>query len=112
MEKKAQNAIIAARFEDLSSPNFLTVATGMASAGFCCCAASTRASRLLRSMVECCPPEGWECTSERIAGVRGHIADWGVVPTYGVFDAFDPFCAAEGLPPGRIADAFRNEPAA
>jgi len=42
--------------------------------------------------------------------VRGLIVDWGGVLTYGVFDAFDAFCAAEGLPPGRIADAFRDEP--
>jgi epoxide hydrolase-like predicted phosphatase len=34
------------------------------------------------------------------------------VLTDGVFDAFDAFCAAEGLPPGRIAEAFRNEPPA
>ena len=44
--------------------------------------------------------------------MRGLIVDWGGVLTSGVFDAFDAFCAAEGLPPGRIADAFRNEPAA
>jgi epoxide hydrolase-like predicted phosphatase len=44
--------------------------------------------------------------------VRGLIVDWGGVLTSGVFAAFDAFCAAEGLPPGRIADAFRNEPAA
>lgn len=44
--------------------------------------------------------------------VRGLIVDWGGVLTSGVFDAFDAFCAAEGLPPGRIADAFRNEAAA
>lgn len=44
--------------------------------------------------------------------MRGLIVDWGGVLTAGVFDAFDAFCAAEGLPPGRIADAFRNEPLA
>ena len=44
--------------------------------------------------------------------MRGLIVDWGGVLTSGVFDAFDAFCAAEGLPPGRIAEAFRNEPTA
>lgn len=44
--------------------------------------------------------------------MRGLIVDWGGVLTSGVFDAFDAFCAAEGLPPGRIAAAFRSEPAA
>lgn len=44
--------------------------------------------------------------------MRGLIVDWGGVLTSGVFEAFDAFCAAEGLPPGRIADAFRNDPAA
>jgi epoxide hydrolase-like predicted phosphatase len=43
--------------------------------------------------------------------VRGLIVDWGGVLTYGVFDAFDAFCAAEGLAPGTIATAFRTEPA-
>lgn len=41
--------------------------------------------------------------------MRGLIVDWGGVLTHGVFDAFDAFCAAEGLPPGRVADAFRSE---
>lgn len=44
--------------------------------------------------------------------MRGLIVDWGGVLTAGVFDAFDAFCAAEGLPAGRIAEAFRNEPVA
>lgn len=44
--------------------------------------------------------------------MRGLIVDWGGVLTGGVFDAFDAFCAAEGLPPGRIAEAFRSEPRA
>jgi putative hydrolase of the HAD superfamily len=43
--------------------------------------------------------------------VRGLIVDWGGVLTYGVFDAFDAFCATEGLPSGSIATAFREEPA-
>ncbi len=43
--------------------------------------------------------------------MRGLIVDWGGVLTHGVFDAFDAFCAAEGLAPGTIATAFRTEPA-
>lgn len=43
--------------------------------------------------------------------MRGLIVDWGGVLTFGVFDAFDAFCAAEGLAPGTIATAFRAEPA-
>ncbi|MBA3742470.1 HAD family phosphatase [Sporichthya sp.] len=43
--------------------------------------------------------------------MRGLIVDWGGVLTFGVFGAFDAFCAAEGLPPGSIATAFRTEPA-
>ncbi|HUR76241.1 MAG TPA: HAD family phosphatase [Sporichthya sp.] len=43
--------------------------------------------------------------------MRGLIVDWGGVLTSGVFDAFDAFCATEGLAPGTIATAFREEPA-
>ena len=41
---------------------------------------------------------------------RGLIVDWGGVMTTSVFAAFDAFCRAEGLPAGRVASVFRDDP--
>jgi epoxide hydrolase-like predicted phosphatase len=41
---------------------------------------------------------------------EGLLVDFGGVLTTNVFASFARFCADEGLPPERIAHAFRNEP--
>ena len=42
----------------------------------------------------------------------GLLIDWGGVLTTSVFDSFAEFCAAEGLTPEAVRDAFRRDPAA
>jgi putative hydrolase of the HAD superfamily len=44
--------------------------------------------------------------------LRGLLVDWGGVLTSSVLDAFAGFCSREGLPPGRVQEAFRDDPAA
>jgi putative hydrolase of the HAD superfamily len=41
---------------------------------------------------------------------KGLLVDFGGVLTTNVFESFATFCEAEGLPPERVAHAFRNEP--
>ncbi|HEY3727333.1 MAG TPA: HAD family phosphatase [Solirubrobacteraceae bacterium] len=41
-------------------------------------------------------------------GYRGLLVDWGGVMTTNVFDAFQAFCAAEGLEPDTVRDHFRG----
>jgi epoxide hydrolase-like predicted phosphatase len=45
-----------------------------------------------------------------LAAREGLLVDFGGVLTTNVFDSFAAFCAEEGLPPDRIARAFRDEP--
>jgi putative hydrolase of the HAD superfamily len=40
----------------------------------------------------------------------GLLVDFGGVLTHSVFDSFAAFCRAEGLPPDRVAGAFRTRP--
>jgi epoxide hydrolase-like predicted phosphatase len=42
----------------------------------------------------------------------GLLVDFGGVLTSNVFDSFAAFCRAEGLPPDRVRDLFRGDPAA
>ena len=41
---------------------------------------------------------------------QGLLVDFGGVLTTNVFESFARFCAAEGLAPDAVADAFRNQP--
>lgn len=41
---------------------------------------------------------------------QGLLVDFGGVLTTNVFESFAKFCADEGLPPERVAHAFRSEP--
>lgn len=42
--------------------------------------------------------------------VTGLLVDWGGVLTTDVFASFELFCAAEGLEPTTVRDAFRHDP--
>jgi len=42
----------------------------------------------------------------------GLLIDWGGVMTTNLFEAFGAFCAAEGLEPGAVRDAFMGDPQA
>jgi epoxide hydrolase-like predicted phosphatase len=44
-----------------------------------------------------------------VATRKGLLVDFGGVLTTNVFESFAAFCAAEGLEPERVRDAFRNE---
>jgi putative hydrolase of the HAD superfamily len=41
--------------------------------------------------------------------IRGLIVDWGGVMTTDLFASFEAFCAAEGLDPAAVRDAFRHD---
>lgn len=45
-----------------------------------------------------------------MATIRGLLVDYGGVLTTSVFGSFAAFCAAEGLAPERMRDAFRSDP--
>jgi epoxide hydrolase-like predicted phosphatase len=47
-----------------------------------------------------------------VAEARGLLVDYGGVLTGNVFDAFNAFCAAEGLPHDAVRERFRSDPEA
>jgi epoxide hydrolase-like predicted phosphatase len=48
--------------------------------------------------------------AEETGPVTGLLVDWGGVLTTDIFSSFEQFCAAEGLEPTTVRDAFRSDP--